>query len=172
MTRGFRKTIPAFVLAMAFVVSAVTLTGCDRISDAAAIKNAEQVFDRWQNSWNTHNLDALMDVAGEAVYWDVTLKQTISGDDFRAHAEGFLVAMPDVNFSLDEVIISADGKRIAWRWTWTGTFTGPLGEAQPTGKSVSLTGVDLLDIEGDKVVRVQIYWDQLDLLTQMGLIGG
>jgi len=171
MTRSFRKGVSAFVLAIALVLSAVSLTACEPASDAAAIKNAEMVFDKWQSSWNTHNLDALMDVAGQSAYWDVTTKKVITGEDFRKHAEAFLVAMPDVNFSVDEVIISADGKRVAWRWTWTGTFTGPLGEAQPTGKSVNLTGVDLLDIEGDKVVRVQIYWDQIDLLTQMGLLG-
>lgn len=172
MTRIFRKNIPVFVLAMVLAISTMTLTACEPSGDAAAIKNAEQAFDRWQNSWNTHNLDSLMEVAGSAQYWDVTTKKQITGEDFRNHANAFLVAMPDVNFSLDEISISADGKRVVWRWTWTGTFTGPLGEAQPTGKSVNLTGVDILDIEGDKISRVQIYWDQLDLLTQMGLIGG
>ncbi len=170
---SFRKCVPALVLSLAFALTAMTLTGCERAADAIAVKKAEKIFDTWQKGWNTHNVDLLMEVAGEADYWDVTLGQRITGEDFRKHAEAFLIAMPDVNFSLDEVTVTPDGKEVIWRWTWTGTFTGPLGETEPTGKAVKeVSGADFLYIEGDKITKIDIYWNQLHLLTEMGLMGG
>ncbi|MGB1547953.1 MAG: ester cyclase [Alphaproteobacteria bacterium] len=168
----FRKNFSLFVVATAFLLAALALAGCEPAGNAAAQKKAQDLFDKWQTGWNTHNVDLLMEVAGEASYWDVTLGERISGEDFRKHAEAFLVAMPDVNFSVDEVTVTPDGKEVIWRWTWTGTFTGPLGETQPTGKKVAgLSGADFIYIEGDKIKKVDIYWNQLDLLTQMGLMG-
>jgi len=168
-----RKTTPALVLAFVLALTTMALTGCERAADAIAVKKAEAIFDTWQKGWNTQNVDLLMEVAGEADYWDVTLNQRISGEDFRKHAEAFLVAMPDVNFSLDEVTVTPDGKEVIWRWSWTGTFTGPLGETQPTGNKVEgLSGADFLYIEGDKIKKIDIYWNQIELLTKMGLMGG
>ncbi|MCE2510554.1 MAG: ester cyclase [Alphaproteobacteria bacterium] len=176
MTRNLflsRKGALVLTMAAAFALFAMTLAGCEQAGNAAAQKKAEELFDKWQMGWNTHNVDLLMEVAAETDYWDVTLNNRISGEDFRKHAEAFLVAMPDVNFSLDEVTVTPDGKEVIWRWTWTGTFTGPLGETQPTGKKVEgLTGADFLYIEDGKIKKVDIYWNQLELLTQMGLLGG
>ncbi len=177
MTRSlflsFRKSVPVLVLSLAFVLSAMALTGCERAGDAAAVKKTEAIFDKWHKGWHTYNPDLLMEVAGEADYWDVSLNERISGEDFRKHAEAFMIAMPDYNFSLDEVTITPDGKEVIWRWTWTATFTGPLGETEPTGKRIEgLSGVDFLYIEGDKIKKIDIYWNQLELLTKMGLMGG
>lgn len=170
---SFRKSVPVLVLSLVFVLSAMALTGCERAADAIAVKKAEKIFDTWQKGWNTHDADLLMEVAGEADYWDVTLNERISGEDFRKHAEAFLIAMPDMNFSLDEVTVTPDGKEVIWRWSWTGTFTGPLGETESTGNKIEgLSGADFLYIEGDKIKKIDIYWNQLELLTKMGLMGG
>ncbi len=171
-TRAVRKGVPTIFLVALLAISAMVLAGCEPGTDAAAVKKAEAAFDKWQGGWNTHNLDLLMEAVDSLEeYRDVTLAQPIGKEDFRKHAEGFLVAMPDVNFSLDEVTITPDGKKIFWRWTWTGTFTGPLGETPPTGNKVEkLTGIDLLYLEDGKIKKVNIYWDQLNLLTQMGLM--
>jgi uncharacterized protein (TIGR02246 family) len=51
-------------------------------------------------------------------------------------ARGFMTAFPDMVVKMDEV--SQDGTHAIFRWTWTGTNTGPGG----TGKSVRIRGYE------------------------------
>jgi ketosteroid isomerase-like protein len=57
-----------------------------------------------------------------------------------------------------------------------GTHTRPLqlpdGQSLPaTGKQVTLRSVDVATVAGGKIVRHDFYFDQLDMLTQLGLMG-
>lgn len=51
-------------------------------------------------------------------------------------ARGFMTAFPDMVVKMDHV--SQDGGHAIFRWTWTGTNTGPGG----TGKSVRINGYE------------------------------
>jgi predicted ester cyclase len=47
----------------------------------------------------------------------------------------------------------------------------PNGEMlPPTGKSVTLHGVTIADLEGDRVKRQAFYWDNADFMQQLGLM--
>ena len=45
---------------------------------------------------------------------------------------GLLCAFPDLHFTIEDQLVQGD--RVAFRWRATGTHTGPLGAAPPTGK--------------------------------------
>lgn len=49
-------------------------------------------------------------------------------------AEGFMTAFPDMAVTMDDVYV--DGDRVIYRWTLTGTNTGPGG----TGNAVRISG--------------------------------
>ena len=51
-------------------------------------------------------------------------------------ARGFMTAFPDMVVKMDQV--SQDASHAIFRWTWTGTNTGPGG----TGKSVRISGYE------------------------------
>jgi len=56
-----------------------------------------------------------------------------------------------------------------------GTHTGPLQlpdgqNLPPTGKQVTLRAVDIATAANGKIVRHDFYFDQLDMLTQLGLM--
>jgi ketosteroid isomerase-like protein len=56
-----------------------------------------------------------------------------------------------------------------------GTHTGPLqlpdGQSvPPTGKQARLRSVDIATVADGKIVRHDFYFDQLDMLTQLGLM--
>jgi steroid delta-isomerase-like uncharacterized protein len=79
---------------------------------------------------------------------------------------GLLRAFPDLHFTIEDQL--ARGDRVAMRWRATGTHTGALGDAPPTGKSIAIDGLIL-----DRVVdgRVQERWEQWDqslMLQQLG----
>ena len=56
-----------------------------------------------------------------------------------------------------------------------GTHSGPLrlpdgSSIAPTGKQVRMRSVDMATVRDGKIVRHDFYYDQLDLLTQLGLM--
>jgi len=79
---------------------------------------------------------------------------------------GMLSAFPDLHFTMEEQLIQGDG--VAFRWHATGTHTGPLGAAPPTGKTIAVDGLIV-----DRLVngKVQERWEQFDqalMLQQLG----
>jgi steroid delta-isomerase-like uncharacterized protein len=63
-----------------------------------------------------------------------------------ATARGYMTAFPDMVVKMDQV--SQDGSHAIFRWTWTGTNTGPGG----TGKSVHIRGYEQWTIGADGLI--------------------
>jgi steroid delta-isomerase-like uncharacterized protein len=63
-----------------------------------------------------------------------------------AAAQGFMTAFPDMVVTMDSV--GFEGTRAVYRWTLTGTNTGPGG----TGKAVSITGYEEWTIGTDELI--------------------
>ena len=79
---------------------------------------------------------------------------------------GLLTAFPDLHFTLEDQLVQGD--RVAFRWHATGTHTGPLGAAPPTGKSVALDGLIVDRVVDGKVQERWEQWDQSLMLQQLG----
>jgi predicted ester cyclase len=63
-----------------------------------------------------------------------------------AAAQGFMSAFPDMVVKMDG--LGVDGGRITYRWTLTGTNTGPAG----TGKAVRVSGYEEWRIGADGLI--------------------
>ena len=86
---------------------------------------------------------------------------------WKEYVGGFLVAFPDLHFTIEDQLVS--GSRAAFRWRASGTHTGPLGPVPATGKRITIEGLII-----DQVVdgKVQERWEQFDqprMLQQLGL---
>ena len=100
---------------------------------------------------------------------------TIRGlDAFKAYAQAFRTAFPDGQHRLTSVVES--GSLVAAEGTFTGTQQGPLsgpgGELPPTGRQVEFSFADFFEVEGGRIVRHCLYYDQVTFLTQLGLLPG
>jgi steroid delta-isomerase-like uncharacterized protein len=79
---------------------------------------------------------------------------------------GLLRAFPDLHFTIEDQLVQGD--RVAFRWRATGTHTGPLGAAPPTGKPIALDGLIVDRVAGGKVQERWEQWDQSLMLQQLG----
>ncbi len=79
---------------------------------------------------------------------------------------GLLRAFPDLHFTIEDQLVQGD--RVAFRWRATGTHTGPLGAAAPTGKPIALAGLIVDRGAGGKVQERWEQWDQSLMLQQLG----
>ena len=85
---------------------------------------------------------------------------------FKEFIAGMLRACPDLHFTIEDQLVQGD--RAAFRWRATGTHTGPLGAAPPTGKNVSVEGLIIDRVVAGKVQERWEQWDQSLMLQQLG----
>lgn len=86
-----------------------------------------------------------------------------------AHAIALLRAgMPDVRFTIEDVL--AAGDRVAVRWRFTGTHTGTFRGIAPTGVAVRNEGIAIYQLRAAQVIAVWLQNDRLGLLQQLGAV--
>jgi predicted ester cyclase len=79
---------------------------------------------------------------------------------------GLLRAFPDIRIIMEDQVIQGD--LVAFRWTATGTHTGPLGAAPPTGKPIVVDGLIIDRVAQGRVRERWEQWDQSLMLQQLG----
>ena len=77
-------------------------------------------------------------------------------------------AFPDTHFTIDAMV--AEGDLVATRWTAQGTHTGDLMGMAPSGKHVTVTGMNINRAVNGKLSDGWGNFDQLGLLQQIGAI--
>jgi predicted ester cyclase len=75
-------------------------------------------------------------------------------------------AFPDLHFTIEDLI--AEGDKIVYRYSATGTHKGNLNGIEATGKPVTITGMVISRIVNGKV---QEDWEQTDMLGLMQQLG-
>jgi predicted ester cyclase len=127
----------------------------DILANAAASK-ALEVASKYLDSWNDHDIDAMMDLfLPGGTFSTPAFAMPLSGDTMRAYIGSLLSSIPDMKATL----VSAgtvDTDTHAARYVVTGTWTmpatvGPLAGMPPPGKSIRLDAADFLELENGKI---------------------
>jgi steroid delta-isomerase-like uncharacterized protein len=85
----------------------------------------------------------------------------------------FYNAFPDISHPIDRIVPAGDTVTVELRAV--GTHTGPLvsatGEVPATGREISLRVANVLSVDDeDRVTAVHVYFDQMEMLGQLGLL--
>ena len=133
----------------------------------------KQVLDRNLAALNARDLDAYL--ANQRPDVEVVLPGgvTLRGRDELGHyTRALWAAFPDGDLAFGERIFGDD--TAATEVTFSGTHAGPLptpnGPVPPTGRRVRLHSVSILRIDDGLIASEHVYLDQLELLTQLGLV--
>lgn len=81
-----------------------------------------------------------------------------------------LAGVPDLLITVEDVFASADGSRVAGRYTYEGTHTGDFFGYRPTGCRFTMRSIDIWRVEEGRFVE---HWDELNTLeffTQVGAV--
>ena len=118
--------------------------------------------------WDRGNVDFAHEVFhDDYIRHDLRPSQAAPGAaGMAAIAAGFRAAFPDARWHVD--LMLAEGDFVAARWTATGTFTGPWGTVEPTGKRAEFSGVNLYRFREGKVAEIWNHRDDLGLMQQVG----
>ena len=86
----------------------------------------------------------------------------VGRSEITAAARGFMSAFPDMVVRMDAAIL--DGDRAVYRWTLTGTNTGPGG----TGNTVRISGYEEWTIDGNGLIaESKGHFDEADYQRQL-----
>lgn len=132
---------------------------------------------RWIDAWNSHDIDRIVALFTD----DVVMHQPQNPDPLdKASLAGFFsmlfTSYPDIHFELQGHTIQ--GRDVASWERVTGTMTGAFEDPasgrtiEPTHRSFDILGAMHLTYgEHGLIKEVRIYWDRLQLMTQVGLLG-
>jgi len=130
----------------------------------------EKLFRETEEALASGNLEKLESLsADDCVYEDVARGVVRKGKkEISEYLRGLFVGFPDVKFETKCVFFS--NNRVCWEWGMTGTHLGDLGPLPATHRTISVRGVTVEEVRGDKKSRISDYYDEATLLRQLGVI--
>lgn len=163
-------------LSMAVLASTLTLVVPDAFAQERSVvttpeENKEIIRRVMAEGVNTGNLEVFREMLAPdyARHSQATTgMEEIRGIDAMLNfLQAHFTAFPDWHEEIDLMI--AEGDKVAYITTGTGTHTGPMGDIPATGKPVEVVNYILQRIEGGKIAETWVGWDNLAVLAQLGL---
>ena len=133
----------------------------------------EATIARYNEAWNAHDLDAILSMhAPDMVFENHTASERADGEAVRGHIGSIFATWPDIRFETRRLYVR-DGL-VVQEWTATATHANEMRRgdlvAEPTGKTISWDGLDVIPFEDGLIKRKDVYSDSVSILTQLGLL--
>ncbi|MEK7348692.1 MAG: ester cyclase [Candidatus Eisenbacteria bacterium] len=93
-------------------------------------------------------------------------------DDYRRMLVAFYAAFPDFRTAIEDLVVDESSGSVAIRWTARGTHRGAYLGVAPSGRAIDFAGIEIIRVEGGRIVERWGEWDGMSLLAQLGLWGG
>jgi predicted ester cyclase len=86
-------------------------------------------------------------------------------EGFKNRTRGVHAVFSEIKVVVEDLLV--DGDKLAWRWTLTGTHTGPFLGVPPTRKRIAMSGMNIQRVANGVVVEHWSLADQLGVLRQV-----
>jgi steroid delta-isomerase-like uncharacterized protein len=143
------------------------------MSDRDSPRELEATIARYNEAWNAHDLDAIVAMhAPDMVFANHTAGESAEGAAVRDHIARIFETWPDIRFEGRRTYVRAG--LVVQEWTATATHANRMTRgdlvAEPTGRTISWDGLDVIPFEGGLVTRKDVYSDSVSILRQLGLL--
>jgi steroid delta-isomerase-like uncharacterized protein len=135
--------------------------------------DARHVADAGTKAFNAHDEAAIRETWAPGVVYEAPGGvRSVGADAATEYAMAWLRAFPDAKVTVTNQVASGDwvAEEFTFQGTHKETLSGPGGDIPATGRQITGRGTQLLRVEDDKVAEFRIYFDQVELLTQLGLM--
>lgn len=173
MSRTIRFSVSLFVrIILIASFSSVCIIGCQQNKSANNLeKNKEVIHRLYEETWNKGNLN-MADECYPAKFMqhDPSSPDKIWGtsDSHKQMVAHIRQAFPDLHIVIEDTI--AEGDRVAIRYTVTGTHKGVFNGIPATGKTIDVTGYEIVRIENGKIAELWNLSDTFTTLRQLGVL--
>jgi steroid delta-isomerase-like uncharacterized protein len=135
--------------------------------------DARQLGAKFVDAFHSHDEARIRELNGENVVFEAPGEIRLEGRDAATeYAMAWLRAFPDARLTVTNEL--ADGDWVAQEFTFEGThedtLSSPSGDIPATHKRLDGRGVQIFKVEGEVVTETRLYFDQVDVMTQLGLM--
>jgi predicted ester cyclase len=135
--------------------------------------DAKAVADAFLEAFNAHDEARIRELNGENAVFEGPGDVRLEGREaVTEYAMSWLNAFGDARTTVHDELVA--GNWVVQEFVFEGTHTAPLqtpaGEVPATNRQLRGRGVQILRIEGDTIVDTRLYYDQVQLMTQLGLM--
>jgi steroid delta-isomerase-like uncharacterized protein len=134
---------------------------------------ALSVAQEFVEAFNAHDEARLHALDREDVVFEAPGDVKLAGPDATTeYAMSWLRAFPDARITVQNTIAADDWavQEFTFEGTHEETLVGPAGEIPATHRRLTGRGVQIIRVQGGKIADVRLYYDQVQLLTQLGLM--
>lgn len=119
--------------------------------------------------WGAGNLDLIDEyVADDYVENSNAAPEPIQGPEgYKDTVKEFHEGFSNVAVTTEELI--AEGTTVVNHWTITATHDGPYAGIEPSGNTIELTGISIIDFVNGKIVEDRALMDISGLMQQLGV---
>jgi steroid delta-isomerase-like uncharacterized protein len=132
-----------------------------------------ELLDRYVELYNAGDLDGVMDLYADDAVQNMPDGSFVGRSAIRERLAQELEGFTDVNHVVRSFVEQGDA--FCDEWTFAGTHTRPFHlpdgtELPPTGKRVEIRGMELCEVRDGKLVLNTLYYDNLAVAGQLGLV--
>lgn len=134
-----------------------------------SIESNKAVVRKWiEQGWNKHNINVIDEIYAPDFAQHGGGPDLKSANDLKAFVTDYLKALPDLTFTIEDLV--AEGDRVVWRFLATATHQGTLMGIPATGRRAAVNGIVVFRVENDRIAEAWLNLDVLSMLQQIGAI--
>ena len=135
--------------------------------------DARQIGAEFVDAFNAHDEGRIRELNGENSVIEAPGDVRLEGREAATqYAMAWLRAFPDARINVKNELV--DGDWIAQEFTFEGThedtLASPNGDIPATHNRLNGRGVQVFKVEGGVVTDTRLYFDQVEVMTQLGLM--
>lgn len=135
--------------------------------------DARQVGAQFVEAFNAHDESRMRELNAEDAVFEAPGDVRLEGrEPTTEYAMAWLRAFPDARLTVNNELVAGDWvvQEFTFEGTHEETLASPSGEIPATHKHLTGRGVQILRVEGDTVADTRLYFDQVQVMTQLGLM--
>ena len=123
----------------------------------------------YEELWSNGNLEAIPELVAEDFVDHHALPGAPPGREGLAElVVTWRTAFPDMRETCEDLI--SEGEKVVGRFTMRGTHTGEFLGVPPTGRRVTMSGIDIVRVAGGKISESWYGEHLLELVQQLGAV--
>ena len=135
--------------------------------------STKEVGAKWVEAFNSHDEARIRELNSDDIALEAPGDVQLEGSDASTgYAMGWLNAFSDARITVSSTFV--DGDTAVQEFTFEGThdhtLSSPAGDIPATNRRLTGRGVQILRVEDGKVAEARLYYDQVQLMTQLGLM--
>jgi predicted ester cyclase len=135
--------------------------------------DAREVGARFVEAFNAHDEERIRQLNAENAIIEAPGDMRAEGrEPTTQYAMAWLRAFPDARLTVHNELV--DGDWVVQQFTFEGThedtLSSPNGDIPATHNRLQGRAVQMLKVEGDSVTETHLYFDQVQVMTQLGLM--